>query len=128
MSGQRRRSPLGIANGAGSAKHGVEHWWLERVTALALVPLAVWLIASLIAHENGTYGSAIAWLKTPTVSILMILLLIALFYHTALGLQVVIEDYIHSKLKILVVAATHLGCFALAVAGIWATLRIGLRG
>lgn len=128
MNEQRRRSPPGIANGPGSAKHGVEHWWLERVSALALVPLTVWFLASLIAHENSTYAPAIAWLRTPTVSILMILLLLALFYHTALGLQVVIEDYIHSKLKLVIVVATHLGCFALAVAGIWATLRIGLRG
>jgi len=125
---KRRRSPLGIAIGFGSAKHGVEQWWLERVTALTLVPLTVWFAASLIAHENSNYASVIAWLRTPIVSILMILLLLALFYHTALGLQVVIEDYVHSKLKIPVLLGTHLGCFALAVAGIWATLRIAFLG
>ncbi len=128
MNEKRRRSPLGVANGLGSAKRGLEQWWLERVSALALVPLTVWFVASLIAHENSTYASAIAWLRTPIASILMILLLLALFYHTALGLRVVIEDYVHSKLKIPALVGTHLGCFALAVAGIWATLRIALRG
>lgn len=128
MNGERRRSPLSLAIGFGSAKHGVEQWRMLRVAAIALVPLTIWFAASLIAHENSNYASAIAWLRTPSVSILMILLLVALFYHTALGLQVVIEDYVHSKLKIPVLLGTHLGCLALAVAGIWSTLRIAFCG
>jgi len=128
MNGKARRSPLSLAMGSGSAKHGVEQWWMERVTAIALVPLTIWLVASFIAHAHSNYALAIAWLRTPTVSILMILLLIVLFYHTALGLQVVIEDYVHSKLKVPLLLGTHLGCLALAVAGIWATLRIAFRG
>jgi succinate dehydrogenase / fumarate reductase membrane anchor subunit len=128
VNAERRRSPLSLAIGFGSAKHGVEQWWMVRVTAIALVPLTIWFAASLIAHENSNYASAIAWLRTPIVSILMILLLLALFYHTALGLQVVIEDYVHSKLKDSVLLGTHLGCLTLAVAGIWATLRIAFRG
>jgi len=128
VNAERRRSPLSLVIGLGSAKQGVEQWWMVRVTAIALVPLTVWFAASLIAHENSNYASAIAWLRTPSVSILMLLLLLALFYHTALGLQVVIEDYVHSKLKVPLVLSTHLGCLALAVAGIWATLRIAFRG
>lgn len=120
------RSPLGHAIGLGSAKEGVEHWWTERVTAVALVPLTLWFVASIIAHTGRDYASFIAWVGRPFTTILMILLLIALFYHTALGLQVVIEDYVHSGAKIPAVVATRLSCFALAAAGIVATLRIAL--
>ena len=120
------RSPLGHAIGLGSAKEGVEHWWTERVTAVALVPLTLWFVASIIAHTGSDYASFIAWVRTPFTTILMILLLIALFYHTALVLQVVIEDYVHSGAKIPAVVAMRLGCFALAAAGIVATLRIAL--
>ena len=118
------RSPLGKALGLGSAKNGVDHWWAQRVTAIALVPLTVWFAASLMAHVGDDYGTFIAWLRMPIATILMALLLIALFYHTALGLQVVIEDYVHSGMKIPALLAMRSGCFALAVAGILATLRI----
>jgi succinate dehydrogenase membrane anchor subunit len=118
------RSPLGRALGPGSAKHGVEQWRVERVTAIALVPLTVWFAASIVVHMNSDYATAIAWLRTPLAATLMVLLLTALFYHTALGLQVVIEDYVHSGLKFPVLVAMHFGCFALTVAGILAVLRI----
>lgn len=128
MNRKPMRSPLGHALGLGSARNGVEHWWLQRVTAIALVPLTVWFAASLIAHTGNDYATFIAWLKTPIATTSMALLLIALFYHTALGLQVVIEDYIHSGVKIPALLAIRFGCFALAVAGILATLRIALGG
>ena len=118
------RSPLGQALGLGSAKNGVEHWWLQRVTAIALVPLTVWFAASLIAHAGNDYATFVVWLRTPIATIPMALLLTALFYHTALGLQVVIEDYVHSRMKIPALLVMRFGCFALAVAGILATLRI----
>lgn len=126
MNHQRTRSPLARAIGLGSAKEGVEHWWHERLTAVALVPLTVWFAASIMAHAGSDYDAFIAWLSTPLTTFLMVLLLIALFYHTALGLQVVIEDYVHSAAKIPVLVAMRLGCFALAVAGILASLRIAL--
>lgn len=124
MNREPMRSPLGRALGLGSAKNGVEHWWLQRVTAIALVPLTVWFAASLIAHAGNDYATFIVWLRTPIATILMALLLIALFYHTALGLQVVIEDYVHSRIKIPALLSVRFGCFALAVAGILATLQI----
>jgi succinate dehydrogenase / fumarate reductase membrane anchor subunit len=114
--------------GFGSAKDGVEHWWMERVSAVALVPLTLWFVASIIAHTGSDYASFIVWLRTPLASILMILLLIALFYHTALGLQVVIEDYVHSGVKFAALVAVRLGCFALAATGIVAALRIAFGG
>ena len=124
MNRKRMRSPLGRALELGSAKDGVKQWWLERVTAIALVPLTVWFAASIVVHTGNDYVTLIAWLRTPIATILMVLLLIALFYHTALGLQVVIEDYIHSGMKIPVLLGMRFGCFALAAAGILAMLRI----
>ncbi len=128
MNRQPLRSPLGRALGLGSAKDGVEHWWLQRVTAIALAPLMVWFAVSIIMHSGDDYAAFVAWLRTPVVTILMALLLVALFYHTALGLQVVIEDYVHSGMKIPALLGMRFSCFALAVAGILAILRIALGG
>lgn len=128
MNPKDTRSPLARAIGFGSAKTGVGHWWAERVSAVALVPLTLWFVASIIAQSVSDYASFIAWLGTPLTSIAMILLLIALFHHTALGLQVVIEDYVHSAGRFAVLVMTRLGCIAVAVAGIVATLRIAFMG
>lgn len=128
MDRRHMRSPLGRAIGLGSAKEGVEHWWTQRVTAVALVPLTLWFVASIIAHSGSDYATFIGWLRTPLVTIMMVLLLIAIFYHTALGLQVIIEDYIHSAAKIPALVIMRLGCFALAAAGILTILRIAFGG
>ncbi len=128
MDRERMHSPLGRAMGLGSAKEGAEHWWMTRVSAVALIPLTLWFVASIIAHTGSDYVTFIAWLRMPLVSILMVLLLIALFYHTTLGLQVVIEDYVHSEAKFGALIAVRLGCVALAVAGILATMRIAFGG
>jgi succinate dehydrogenase / fumarate reductase membrane anchor subunit len=118
------RTPLGRALGLGSARDGVEDWWLERVSAVALVPLTAWFAISIVMHLGDSYPAVIAWLRGPITTTLMALLLIALFYHTALGLQVVIEDYVHSRIKIPALIGARLGCIALAVAGIGAVLKI----
>ncbi len=122
------RSPLARANGLGSAKEGVGAWWAERVSAVALVPLTLWFVASIIAHTGSDHVTFTTWLRMPLVATLMILLLIALFYHMALGLQVVIEDYIHSGAKFAIFIAVRLGCFALAGVGILAILEIAFAG
>ena len=120
------RSPLGRALELGSAKSGVDQWWRERVSALALLPLTVWFAASLIVHTGSDYATLAAWLRTPIITILMVLLLVCVFYHMALGLQVVIDDYFHSGLKALALLGMSFGCCGLAVAGILAILRIAL--
>jgi len=120
------QSPVARAIGLGSAKSGSRHWLAERVTAVALVPLTLWFVASIIAHASSDYPVFITWLKTPLAAAGMILLLIALFHHTALGLQVVIEDYVHSGARFAAVIAIQLCCYGLAVVGIIATLRIAL--
>jgi succinate dehydrogenase / fumarate reductase membrane anchor subunit len=102
---------------------------MQRVTALALIPLTLWFAASLIACAGSDHGAFILWLRTPLPTVSMVLLLIALFYHMALGLQVVVEDYVHSeRIKLPTVVVIHLACFALAAAGIIATLRIASGG
>lgn len=128
MARKHMRSPFARASGLGSAKEGAEHWWRERVTAVALVPLTLWFIASMIAHGGSDYTAFIAWLGMPFSTLMMVLLLTALFHHTALGLQVIIEDYVHSAAKVPVLVIMRLGCFALAAAGILAVVRVALRG
>lgn len=128
MSRRRTRSPLAEARGLGAARHGVQAWWWERVTAVALVPLTLWLTASLIASQGRDHAAVVAWLREPLPALLLVLLLLALFVHLALGLGVVIEDYVHSAAKMPVLIAARLGCVALCVAGILATLRIHFGG
>ena len=129
MARQSLRSPLGRAIGLGSAKHGADHWWAQRVSAVALILLGLWFAASLIAHAGADHGAVVAWLRNPITAILMLLLVATTFYHAALGLQVVIEDYVHSEwLKVSSLVAMRLICFALAVAGVFAVLRIAFGG
>lgn len=119
-------SALARARGLGSAKRGVAAWRAERVSAIALIPLTLWLIIALIAHGGADRAAFLAWFGQPLPAFLTILLLIAALRHTALGLQVVIEDYAHSAVKVPLLIATHLSCFAICVAGVLAMLRIAL--
>jgi succinate dehydrogenase / fumarate reductase membrane anchor subunit len=126
MDPQSTRSALARAIGLGSAKSGVEHWWGERVSAVALIPLTLWFVASIIAHTGSEHAAFVEWLRTPLVMIGMILLIITLFHHAALGLQVVIEDYVHTTAKFGAVVAVRLGCFSLAITGVLSILKISL--
>jgi succinate dehydrogenase / fumarate reductase membrane anchor subunit len=128
MNSRSFRSPLASALGLGSAKSGVRHWWAERVTAVALVPLCLWFIASMVAHSGSDYPAFIAWIRTPLTTACMVLLLVALFHHSALGLQVVIEDYVHSAVRFAAIVAIRLCFYGLAVIGIIATLHIAFGG
>jgi succinate dehydrogenase / fumarate reductase membrane anchor subunit len=92
-----RRSDLARARGLGSAKEGVQHWWLQRLTAIALVPLSLWFVASVVCMAGATRAELLGWLNSPFSAGLLILCLIATFWHAILGLQVVIEDYVHSE-------------------------------
>ncbi|MGH8261323.1 MAG: succinate dehydrogenase, hydrophobic membrane anchor protein [Steroidobacteraceae bacterium] len=125
-SSAREEVSLRRAAGLGSAKRGVDAWRAERLSAIALVPLSLWLIASLVSIGGADRSGFTAWLGRPLPAFLMILTLILMFRHTALGLQVVIEDYVHSALKIPLLVAMYLVCFAICVAGVLATLGIAL--
>jgi succinate dehydrogenase / fumarate reductase membrane anchor subunit len=122
------RSPLARATGLGSAKSGIEDWAMERVSAVALVPLTVWFIVGILTHAGGGYAGYYAWLHALSTAILMVLLLLAIFHHAALGLQVIVEDYVHSGIKFAVLMIVRFGCIALAVSGIIAVLRISWPG
>lgn len=126
---QRLRSPLGRALGLGSAKAGVAHWWAQRVTAVALIPLVLWFVAALVALTGADRSMVVAWLREPFPAIVTVLLLIAGLYHMCLGIQVVIEDYIHNEAtKISAIVFNKLVAFAIAAAGIFAVLRIAFQG
>ncbi|MGF1594242.1 MAG: succinate dehydrogenase, hydrophobic membrane anchor protein [Kiloniellaceae bacterium] len=119
------RSPLGRVRGLGSAKDGTAHWWAQRLTALALIPLTVWFCISVIAMSGAGYATVAAWAGSPLVAGLLILLIVATFYHGALGLQVVIEDYVHhemSKLALLLVVKA--ASLVLALAGVLSVLTL----
>jgi succinate dehydrogenase / fumarate reductase membrane anchor subunit len=127
MMASRMRSPLGRAIGLGSAKEGVEHWWIQRVTAIALVPLILWFVIAIIGLVGTDLETMQNWVGRPLPAILLVLLLIATFYHMSLGLQVVVEDYVHTELaKLALVIVIRLFCFAFAVAGIFAVLMIAV--
>jgi succinate dehydrogenase / fumarate reductase membrane anchor subunit len=91
------RSPLARARGLGSAKEGLGHWIAQRVTSIALIPLSVWFIISVIGLAGSHYEQFQAWLAVPGNTALMLLLLFCTFHHAQNGCQVVIEDYIHGR-------------------------------
>ena len=117
------RSPLGRVRGLGSAKDGTGHWWAQRLTALALIPLGVWFCASVIAMTGADYATVAAWASSPVVAGLLILLLATTFYHAALGLQVVIEDYVHHEMtKLLLILAVKAVSLVLALTAVLSVL------
>jgi succinate dehydrogenase / fumarate reductase membrane anchor subunit len=123
----RMSSPLARAIGLGSAKEGVEHWWAQRVTAVALVPLVLWFVIAVIGLVGADRAAVIAWVKNPMPAVFLILLLVATFYHTALGLQVVIEDYVHGEgLRLGTLMVMRFLCIVLALRGVIAVLMMAL--
>jgi succinate dehydrogenase / fumarate reductase membrane anchor subunit len=123
------RSPLARARGLGSAKQGLHHWWAQRLTAVALVPLVVWFAISLVMLSGADYAAARAWIGSPFVMVLLILTIGVGLHHAQLGMQVVIEDYVHGdgwKLALIVVVKFIAALFGLAA--VVAILRIGFGG
>ena len=122
------RTPLARVRGLGSAKSGTHHWWMQRLTAIALVPLSLWFVASLIVVVTAEHAVVIAWLHSPLVAILCCTLIMATFYHGQLGLQVVLEDYIHTEwLKLASIVVMKLSSLLLAAACLFAVLSIAFR-
>ena len=119
------RTPLGRARGLGSAKEGAGHWWHQQLTSIALVPLTVWFIASVAGLAGADYATTVTWLSSRLVAVIMLLFLGAGFYHLRLGLQVMIEDYVHDEVlktgcQILVLFAT----IAIGLACVFAELKL----
>ena len=119
-------SPLGKFLGYGSAKEGTEHWWAQKVTAVALVPLTLWFVLAVPGLDIADPQAARAWIGQPVNAITLILLVIAGLYHSLLGLQVIVEDYVHGPLKVISLIALNLAHWALAIAGIYSVIVISV--
>ena len=123
------RTPLAQVRGLGSAKEGPHHWWAQRLTAVALVPLFLWFVASVAAVGTAEYAVAAEWLKSPINATLLILLLVALFHHAHLGMQVVFEDYIGTEwLKVTCIVLMKFIAILLAAVTVVAVLRVAIGG
>jgi len=123
------RTQLGEVRGLGSAKTGTSHFWMQRLTALALIPLTLWVVASLASMGSADYADAVAWVKSPLTSILLLALIAATFHHMQLGLQVIIEDYVHAEgLKIASLIVMKCGSVLLGLAAAFAVLKVAFEG
>jgi succinate dehydrogenase / fumarate reductase membrane anchor subunit len=123
------RSPLGRVRGLGAAHAGTQHWYLERVTSIALVPLTIWFVAAVIGLLGEPHAAVLDWLSSPWSATLAVLFVAVSFYHAALGLQVVIEDYVHSELpKTALLLAVKFLCGLLGTAGVLSVLKIAFGG
>lgn len=123
------RTPIKHARGLGSAHHGTGHWMAQRITAVALVPLLLWLAFGIASYAGADYAAAHAWIGSPVTAIALVVTLAVASYHGVIGLQVVLEDYVPARGPRLV--ANVLIQFAgvvLAAAGIFAVLKIALGG
>ncbi len=119
------RTPLARARGLGSAREGVHHWWAQRLTAIALIPLVVWFAVSLVMMSGAEYEIVRAWIGSPVVMVLLILTIAVGLHHAQLGMQVVIEDYVHSeKVKLAAIMANNFFSFAVALASIYAIFKL----
>ena len=127
MTAKDLRHPIKVARGLGSSRSGVGHWWTQRVTAAALVVLVVWFMVTVLGLLHADYATARAAVAQPWNALLLIAFVIALFWHAALGLQVVVEDYVHTHWRAvcLLVAIRFLAVLG-ALASVLAVLRIAL--
>ena len=116
------RSQLAQVRGLGSAKSGVHHWWVERLTALALIPLSLWFIFAVLVLKDRPQPEVAHWIAMPVNTVLLIALILAGFHHMQLGLQVVIEDYVHGDgARFVSVVLVKGASFVLAL---WATISV----
>jgi succinate dehydrogenase / fumarate reductase membrane anchor subunit len=125
FSSNNLRSPLGRARGLGSAKEGLHHWWAQRLTALALIPLTVWFVASVVGLAGGGYDEFAFWLASPCNATAMILFFAVTFHHAQLGMQVVLEDYVSDHgWRVGSIIVVKFICYGLAALGIVSTLLV----
>jgi succinate dehydrogenase / fumarate reductase membrane anchor subunit len=123
------RSAAARTRGHGAAKEGLRHWWGQRVTALLLIPLMIWFVAGLVAHTGADHAAVTDWLGEPVTYGLMLVLLAAAFWHGALGLQAVIEDYVAGEWqKLALILLAKLICLGLFVAAYVALTIIAFAG
>lgn len=123
------RTPLGRVRGLGSAKDGTSHWWMQRVSSVLLAPLSIWFLLCALPLLGADYADARVWLAQPLNAFLVLALVFALVYHALLGVQVVVEDYIHTRwLEVAVLTSVRLLAFLAALATSLAVVRIAVGG
>ena len=123
------RSPLSRVLGLGAAKEGVQHWWLQRLTSVALVPLTIWFVVSLLALPSLGHATIVAWMSQSWTALLLIIFVLVAAWHSQLGVRVVVEDYVHGvgakTLTLVLVSFAHV---LIAVAGVFAVLKVAFGG
>ena len=106
-------------------KGALGHWWHQRLTAICIIPLSLWFMASLVGHLRSDHETVVTWISSPFVTMLMVFLICGIFYHAKLGVQVVIEDYIHTKgSKLLLLTAVNMGALTGALVGVLSVFSI----
>jgi succinate dehydrogenase / fumarate reductase, membrane anchor subunit len=124
----RGGTELGRVRGLGSAKEGAHHWWHQRVTAFGNLFLILWLIFSLLRLPDMGYETVRSWLQSPLVAVPMALIVINTFWHMKMGLQVVIEDYVHGGSRIIALALLHIWTFGAGGLALFSILKVALTG
>ena len=118
-------TPLNRVLGLGAAKSGIGHWWTQRLSAAALVPLGLWFALSLLRFESLAYSAVVAWMRSPITAVLLLLTVLTAVYHSYLGVQVVVEDYVHGRgAKLLLLVTSAFAHFFLLIAGLFAVLKV----
>lgn len=118
------RTPLGRVLGKGSAKEGVHHWWVQRLTSVALIPLTVSFVVALLSLPGLDYASVHAWVRQSWTAVLLVLFIGVACWHSKLGMQVVIEDYVHGSAKTLSLIISTFAHTLIAAASIFAVLKV----
>jgi succinate dehydrogenase / fumarate reductase membrane anchor subunit len=125
----RMETPISRVRGLGSARSGAHHWWLERLTSIATFVLFVWLIVSLLRMPTVDYATVREWLRHPLTAVPMLLLIVATFWHLKMGLQVVIEDYVHEGgAKAFAILLLNFFAIAGAALAFFSVLKIAFGG
>ena len=123
------RTPISVARGLGSSKDGIEHWWMQRLTAIALIPLVLWFVVTMISLAGAGREQVLEWLQSPFNAIVFSLFLVTALYHANLGLQAVIEDYVQARwLQLGARIGVGFAAVFLGVAGVVALLRPAFGG
>ena len=121
------RHPLARVKGAGPSGEGSHHWWLQRLSALALIPLGLWFMFAVIGHLDDDYSAVVQWLSHPGVALAAVLFSVFMFFHAHLGVQVVIEDYIHNEaVKMISLLISKAVLLVAGAASVFAILSLAL--
>jgi succinate dehydrogenase / fumarate reductase, membrane anchor subunit len=125
----REGSAIGRVRGLGSAKSGAHHWWLERLTSVSTLLLTIWLLVALLRLPNLDYETITGWLQSPLAAVPMLLFIVSTFWHSKLGLQVVIEDYVHEEgWKFFSITLLNFFIVALGATAFFSVLKIAFTG